>query len=216
MLGGMMAARTIEEFANERGIKCLVHFTRLSNLQSILTHGLVPRDKLDRRNILGTTNDQYRLDRTNAVCVSVSFPNYRMFFPYRQQNPQEDWVVIGIKPSALWELRCAFCITNAASGRVANIPIADRTGLGAFQALYGDTTDKTRASLNLESDWPTDPQAEVLMLDGVPASYFLGVAVESDVMKAQVEALFPGLRVLTKPSFYSARRDYSYWQAQQV
>ncbi|KWK16515.1 hypothetical protein WT77_30230 [Burkholderia stagnalis] len=212
----MMAARTIQEFAVERGIKYLVHFTRLSNLQSIFEHGLVPRDKLDQRTIFGATNDQHRHDRTDAICVSIGFPNYRMFFRYRQENPQENWVVIAISVSALWTLRCAFCVTNAASNRVSYIPIAERTGLCAFQALYGDTDDKARATLNLDTDWPTDPQAEVLMLDGVPASYFLGVAVQNDVMKAQVEALFPGRKVLTKPAFYSARRDYSHWQVQQA
>ena len=211
-----MVARTIQEFAAERGIKYLVHFTRLSNLASILAHGLVCRNRLDGRNVIGAVNDQYRLDRTVAVCVSIGFPNYRMFYRYRQENRDENWVVVGIDPSALWKLRCAFCITNAAAGRVSAVPLDQRTGLPAFQAMYGDFDDKVRANLHLADQFPTNPQAEVLMLDGVPAAYFLGVAVQNDMMKAQVEALHPGLHVVRHEEFYSARSDYAHWKPQQA
>ncbi len=40
-------AGTIQEYATERGINCLMHFTRASNLESILRRGLAPRDTLN-------------------------------------------------------------------------------------------------------------------------------------------------------------------------
>ncbi|WP_438451062.1 DarT ssDNA thymidine ADP-ribosyltransferase family protein, partial [Listeria monocytogenes] len=48
-----------------------------------------------------------------------------MFYRYRKQkgNELEEWVVVVIHPSVLWELPCAFCTTNAASNRVSNVPI---------------------------------------------------------------------------------------------
>ncbi|KVT52833.1 hypothetical protein WK54_18765 [Burkholderia ubonensis] len=214
MLGGMMVARTIQEFATERGIPYLLHFTRLSNLQSILRHGLVCRNSLDGTNVIGTVNDQHRLDGTDAVCVSIAFPNYKMFYRCRCEHPQEEWVVVAIQPKALWELRCAFCITNAASNRVTAIPLAQRTGLPAFRAMYDDFDDKIRANLNLKDSIPTNPQAEVLMLDGVPVRYIMGVAVPSLVMKAQIEALYQGLAVRKIDTFYSPRHDYAHWQQQ--
>ncbi|MBH9718915.1 DUF4433 domain-containing protein [Burkholderia contaminans] len=212
----MMAAGTIQEFATERGIPYLLHFTRLSNLQSILTHGLVCRNSLDGTNVSGTVNDQHRLDGTDAVCVSIGFPNYKMFFRCRREHQNEEWVVVAIQPKALWELRCAFCTTNAASSRVTSIPLAQRTGLPAFQAMYNDYDDKVRADLNLKDFLPTNPQAEVLMLDGVPTTYIMGVAVQNLVMKAQIEALYSGLTVRKIDTFYSARHDYSHWPAQQA
>ncbi|MBU9547503.1 DarT ssDNA thymidine ADP-ribosyltransferase family protein [Burkholderia multivorans] len=207
-------ARTIEEFAKERGIRYLLHFTRLSNLQSILTHGLVCRDRLDGRNIMGTVNDQHRLDGTDAVCVSIAFPNYKMFYRCRCEHPEEEWVVVAIQPKALWELPCAFCVTNAASNRVTAIPLIHRTGLAAFQAMYEDYDDKIRATLKLADSMPTNPQAEVLMLDGVPRSYIMGVAVPNFVMKAQIEALYEGVSVRKIETFFSPRDDHHHWKQQ--
>lgn len=211
-----MVANTVQEYVAERGITYLLHFTRLSNLASILRHGLVCRGKLDGQNVAGIVNDQYRLDGTDAVCVSIGFPNYRMFYRYRCENPQEDWVVVVIDPSALWTLPCAFCITNAAANRVSAVPIIERFGLAAFQAMYNDFDDKIRANLNLKDYLPTNPQAEVLMLEGVPARYLLGVVVPNDTMKAQVAALYPRLQVWRHEGFFSYRQDYAQWSQPQV
>lgn len=211
-----MAATTIEEFATERGINALMHFTRLSNLASILQHGMVCRGRLDGKNIVGTVNDEHRLDDTDAVCVSIGFPNYKMFYRCRCENKNEDWVILVIRPSALWKLRCAFCTSNAAASRVTAIPLNQRTGLAAFQAMYDDFDDKVRADLSLKDYMPTNPQAEVLMLEGVPVSYIMGVIVRSEVMKSQLEALHPGLKVWNRGSYFSYRPDYSHWQAQQA
>ncbi|HIE4194040.1 MULTISPECIES: DarT ssDNA thymidine ADP-ribosyltransferase family protein [Burkholderia] len=213
-----MVARTIKEYAKERGIKYLVHFTRLSNLASILRHGLVCLDELDGRKISGVVNDEHRLDGTDAVCVSIGLPNYRMFYRYRKQkgNELEEWVVVVIHPSVLWELPCAFCTTNAASNRVSNVPIDQRTGLDAFQAMYDDFDDIVRADLRLMDYLPTNPQAEVLMLEGVPRKYIMGVAVEDKKMKDRIEALHPDLKVWSVKAFYSYRKDFAHWQQQQA
>lgn len=211
-----MAASTVQEYVAERGITYLLHFTRLSNLASILRHGLVRRGRLDGRNVGGIVNDRHRIDGTDAVCVSIGFPNYKMFYRYRRENPQEDWVIVVIDPSALWTLPCAFCTTNAAASRVTAIPIIQRFGLAAFQAMYNDFDDKIRANLNLKDHLPTNPQAEVLMLEGVPAAYLRGVVVSNDTMKAQVEALHPGLRVWRHQGFFSYRQDFAQWPQPQV
>lgn len=125
-------------------------------------------------------------------------------------------MVVAIQPKALWELRCAFCITNAASNRVTAIPLIQRTKLAAFQAMYDDYDDKVRANLNLKDCLPTNPQAEVLMLDGVPARYIMGVAVPDVELKAQLEARYPKLSVKKIESFFSFRSDYTHWQSPQA
>jgi hypothetical protein len=76
-------ASTVQEYVAEREIDCLVHFTRASNLDSILQRGLLPRDILMVEGY-NDFNDQYRHDGTNAVCLSIGFPNYKMFFSLRQ------------------------------------------------------------------------------------------------------------------------------------
>lgn len=69
-------AGTIQEYATERGIKLLMHFTRASNLVSILQRGLVPRDTLSLGGY-NNFNDKCRHDRTQTACLSIEFPRAR-------------------------------------------------------------------------------------------------------------------------------------------
>jgi hypothetical protein len=125
-------ARQIQLFCESCQIKQLVHFTHIQNLSTILQHGLLSIDGLAKTpTIQYRRNDAKRLDgQLNAISLSISFPNYRMFYIYQCNIPQ-DWVVISLKPDILWELDCAFCSENAASNNVRFIPIAQRNG---FQA----------------------------------------------------------------------------------
>jgi hypothetical protein len=204
-------ANTIQEYVAERGIKCLTHFTRTSNLDSILQRGLVPRDTLVLEGY-NDFNDQYRIDRTDAVCVSIAFPNYKMFFSLRQTHKECDWVVLAIHPAALWTLPCAFCVTNAASASVTAIPLEQRRDLGALQAMYADWGDKTRIILGLKNPYTTNPQAEVLMLKGVPRQYIFGVIVMHTAKQRELQAKYPGLDVRTIVGYFGSRPDYAHWK----
>lgn len=50
------------------------------------------------------------------------------------------------------------------------------------------------------------------MLEGVSVAYIWGVIVRNHIMKAQVEALHPGLKVWSRDSYFSYRNDYAHWQ----
>lgn len=203
----------IQDFVMQRGIKSLKHFTKLSNLGSILQRGLVTRDVLVGERNGGALNDQYRHDHTDAVCLSIGFPNYKMFWSLRQDNPGTDWIIVAISKSALWELPCAFCVANAAAARVSVIPLEQRMTFDALRRMYADFDGKARVQLGLTDDLPTNPQAEVLMMAGVPSQYILGVLVQNDAMKAKVQALHPDLEVRVNDQFFYPRSDYAHWQA---
>lgn len=202
---------TIQEYAVERGIKCLMHFTRSTNLDSILERGLIPRDTLLNEGFIDF-NDQYRFDGTHAICLSIGFPNYKMFWRLRQENQDVDWVILGIHPAALWALTCAFCVTNAASSSVTSVPFGQRIGLEAFQAMYADYPPKYREILGISDDFPTNPQAEVLMIEGVPRDYILGVIVLSKAKQVELQAKYPGLQVVINARYFSYRQDYGHWK----
>ncbi|WP_288379991.1 DarT ssDNA thymidine ADP-ribosyltransferase family protein [uncultured Massilia sp.] len=204
-------AETIQEYAVERNIRFLMHFTRASNLENILKHGLVPRDVLVREGY-GAYNDQYRYDGTNAVCLSIHFPNYKMFWGIRQENKDVDWVVLALRPEVLWMLPCAFCATNAASAAVAAVPLEQRKGLAALQSMYADWGDKSRATLGIPNSFPTNPQAEVLMLNGVPREYIAVVIVLTSAKQRELQAQYPGLDVRVHAEFFSYRQDYAHWK----
>lgn len=204
-------ATTIPEFVAERGINYLMHFTRASNLDSILTRGLVQRNALIAEGFNGY-NDHLRIDGTDAVCLSIGFPNYKMFYGVQKDHPGETWVILVVHPQALWDLDCAFCATNAASNSVTSIPLAQRKGLAAFQAMYADWPTKSRAELNIPDFYPTNPQAEVLALQGVPRNYILTVVTLNEEVKQSLIAKYPGVDVRAIAKFFRYRTDYAHWK----
>ena len=52
----------IEQIAQNRGIKFLIHFTKLKNLDSICQYGLRTRENLERYLFSVQWNDKLRLD----------------------------------------------------------------------------------------------------------------------------------------------------------
>ncbi len=204
-------ATTIQEYAVERGVKNLLHFTRESNFNSILQRGLLTRDVLAHEGY-ASFNDNVRADYTNAVCLTIGFPNYKMWHGLKQDSPGVDWVIVAVAPAALWRLPCAFCTANAALASVAAIPLAQRQTLAAFQAMYADVPGKERVKLGIAQHFTTNPQAEVLMLQGVPKNYIFGVIVSTVAQEARLKAKYPDLQIFMRPKFFSYRSDWAYWK----
>ena len=112
----------MKNIVTQREIKFIWHFTRYENLDSILTNGLLSRKELLQSNTPFIYNDEHRLDRCeNSVSCSIEFPNYKMFYPCRQNNSSQKWILIGVQSTILWDLDCAFCMENAASNSVTSI-----------------------------------------------------------------------------------------------
>lgn len=211
----------IQKFIEERGVTSLLHFTKVTNVPGILAHGLLGRDTLAKCGIEAQVNDQYRYDRvSDAICASISFPNYKMFYGLQQSNPELDWAVLRISPKILWEAQCAYCARNAASNEVTCTPVEDRTGLSALKSMFEDIApDVERASLGIPNNYTTDPQAEVLILTPVDPSYILSVNVN---VKGRVKDM-AAVEKLFKPYFYkfkffhdaslfTYRKDYEHWR----
>lgn len=205
-------AETIEQFVKDRGIDCLMHFTRASNLPTIIERGLVTRDTLLLEGKQDLCNDKLRIDNTYAVCASIGFPNYKMFWGLRQDNPNVEWVVLALDPKVLWETACAFCVANAASAAVTAIPLEQRMTLQAFKAMFADFGEKQRGSLALPDGCPTNPQAEVLLLEGAPRKYIGGAWVLNTAQKAKLEAQHPGFPLVANASVFGPRKDFAHWK----
>jgi hypothetical protein len=199
----------------QRDIKYLVHFTRIQNVVSIFNNGLVPVATLRQDGMNFSHNDDYRMDNCeNANCLSIQFPNYKMFFKYRNQNPGIDWVVLGIKKEVLWEKDCAFCIENAASNNVTVTSIEERKGVEAFNRLYDEYPGKPmRRDLGIIPALPTHPQAEVLVFDVIEPQFIWGVAFESLYQKNKYASLIPSnINSQVVERLFSYRHDYEYWR----
>jgi len=205
-------AIAIREFVEQRGIMALFHFTRVDNLSSILTHGLLTRDQCAHRGLNAVVNDEDRFDRTAAVCASIGFPNYKMFYRLRCQNRDVEWAVLKLNASVLWQTRSAFCTTNAANASVTRVPLEERQRPDALRAMFDDREGRTRDGLRIPDHFPTDPQAEVLLMDGVDLGYIEGVCHQTLAALNRFRAEFSRHRHWPSSGLFDPRCDYEHWR----
>jgi hypothetical protein len=207
----------IRQICRKQNIQQLIHFTHIDNLSNILRFGLVGRDKiselLDPAKV--KINDEIRIDGyPEAVCLSISFPNYRMFYLYHQKFPA-DWVVLALRPEILWKFDCAFCRENAASNNVRNVPIHVRKESQSLEEMFADIGDVQRSQLKIPDWFTTNPQAEVLVFERIypryiQKVYFYDYQSMNNWFRANPN-VDPNLLAVER-DYFSARSDYRFWQ----
>lgn len=206
----LKAKNKISDFIQERNIISLYHFTKAENLHGILRNGLLSRRTLDKNDISYSYNDEVRLEgKLNANCVSISFPNYRMFYKYRNQSTDNEWCVIELNPRILYEKECLFCIENAASNNETMRSDEEKKGIEGLKQLYYN--EEHRRQLNLSSDFTTNPQAEVLVLDDIGTEYIEKIYFRNEPIKFPIGD-YQEYSFWTWQYLFDARSDYSYWR----
>ena len=223
----------IRQICTERSITTLFHFTRIENLQSILKEGLLGRSTLEARGKQFLFNDNDRADWCpEANCLSISFPNYKMFYITRKEKEEVEavkdshWVVLLLRAEILWELECAFCQTNAASGVVR--PLLSKEQIdeqkrpevlkNMFTKDYYDSIRKiqmSRQTLQIPDNYTTDPQAEILVFDPIPTRYIKEVHFYEEI--AREEWLSNNQKAYLQTfrfhrEYFLGRRDWQFWQ----
>ena len=225
---GSNKATQIETFCAERNITTLTHFTRIENLSSILQSGLLSRRQLDSQEGNFYFNDSDRYDeQKDAICLSLSFPNYKMFYSIRETRKKiagvdhSQWVVLLLDVEVLWELDCAFCRENASSNRVRRIPLEDRKGPDALRSLfqeefYDDTKVIWRQSLAIPAHYPTNPQAEILVFDKIPSKHINTIVFLDRFTLRQWNSDNPATYTqefcTDTDYYYFYRQDYEFWK----
>ena len=203
----------METAVKKRNIVSLWHFTKLENVDLILTDGLVPRAVLEDKKAPVVYNDELRLDKCkDANCLSIGYPNYKMFYSLREKNNAQKWVIVALKPDILWLEDCAFCNENAASNNVTEIPLDLRKGTTAFQKLFVPIEGKpSRETLKLPDAYPTNPQAEVLVFGTIAPRYIIEIITPNKLTAQRLKGKHPNFKFLHKPELYSSRLDYECW-----
>ncbi|MBD8186060.1 MULTISPECIES: DarT ssDNA thymidine ADP-ribosyltransferase family protein [Pseudomonas] len=199
----------IQAYSQERTIAFLLHFTRLVNLPSILQHGLYAVTEHGTLRSRPVINDENRFDgHLDGTSLSIGFPNYHMFYKYRQL-PNTEWVVLRIHPSVLWTKDCGFCQRNAATNEMAQQPLENLRTLAAFQGMFEEIEGLgTRQQQGLKPFDPTDPQAEVLVFDRIEPNLITGVAFQSQLARNNHAGLCGNRDLLTQSAnggFFAAR-----------
>lgn len=204
----------MNKIMEQRQIDRLYHFTQAENLENIFRYGIVPRESLDKSEIKSVYNDDYRYDNcTDAVCASIEFPNYKMFYKLRRDNPEIDWAVLRLDANILQDFECAFCWTNAGDATMYNEPIEQRMGKQAFIEMFGDRPGyPQRKNLNISDWYPTNPQAEVLVLGIIPIRYIQNVYFEDCKTKQKYRDIVPKeISAEVMPDVFGPRRDWKVW-----
>lgn len=196
-----------------RQILNLVHFTNERNLESIINHGLCARDSFEHKNIHPVVNDLIRLDDClNAISLSISFPNSKMFYKYRATNPGESWVVLTISPSILFEMNCAFCKHNAADARIRSKNKADLSNSKSLHEMFDEIVGAdSRMSQDLKECDPTDVQAEVLTFGTIDPSKITGFIFNKLEIKKKYENFLTGKKLIVhrdNQGYFSDRTHY--------
>ncbi len=201
---------TIQEFTSARNITSLLHFTQVSNLDSILSQGLCTPNMCRAAGIAPAANDAIRYDGQDAICLSIEFPNYQLYWSFHNRDKEVKWVVIELNVRVLWEKRCCFCQTNAADNTMSTMSFASRQGLPALESMFGDYAGKPRASLGIPDFYPTNPQAEVLCIDLVEPQYIEAVYFNHIETYKQYQAAYSS--GVKWGRFFGYRRDWSHWK----
>ena len=178
-----MGNSKIRKIVEDRNIKCLYHYTRLRNINSILADGIMSRSKMDKTGMEYDYSDDERLDgMEDRISLSVGFPNYKTFYKKRQLFEDEIWVVLALNPDILWELDCLFNKNNAASMQMRNESVEYRKTPEAFESMFEDEERDNE----LPSWYTTDVQAEVLVLDFIDPKYIKYINVKDSKDKRKV------------------------------
>lgn len=166
-------AADILEIIAQRKIDRLIHITKLANLESILSRGLMPRSDHAAMGIQSSRVDAYRRDGSGHTNLSITFGNGWMFRKLAEPGPTT-WVALLIEPAVLAMGResIEFHQTNAATmdhrfGREAT----DLEAMFNQTVTYRTSADtRTWARDQRAACVPTDDQAEVTVKRVIHAS----------------------------------------------
>jgi|GEM_PF-1265434 len=176
--------------AQQKGVECLLHFTPLPNLASIVEHGILSREAQRAKEAFGYTSSAHRLDdKDSASSISVSAINHDMFASKRKDSGRGDWVVLWLSPEILWTHSCRFYARNAARREMRD----HRGFLGgpwAFQEMFGESTTRvgSREEHGLPAVLTTHPDAEVQVLGPISPSLILGAWVSQPYQQKDAES----------------------------
>lgn len=203
----MKREKDIRACVDNRKIPFLIHFTPISNVESILANGLRSRNSLKGQEFIFT--DERRCDGwLDWVSTSISFPNYKMFYTKRNSLKDVDgWAVLLIAPEVLWELDCKYILTNAASTGIRVFNDSRWSSVKAFEEMFGHVEHRN----GIPEYYTTDPQAEVMIQTEIPPCYINVIVVDNRDEKEKLINL-KNIVVSVFSDFFTSRDDFNHWR----
>ena len=174
LLRGRMNAtkrENLERIIFEHEISHLIHFTHISNLDSILSHGIVPYSTIktsDNIHSVGTSDP--RLDgNKEATSCSLDEPNLSLMNK-RWRNLGEQAILV-ISTKVILEKICAFFPKNASRKEYQYKSKSSLCTHWAFEKMFSNV------------DGFLEEDAEVQVFGDIETEYFEQVCIYSDVQR---------------------------------
>ncbi len=208
-------AEQIKEILVARGIKRLLHFTQLSNLESILENGLLTREQIKEKRLNSAVSDSYRLDEhpNTTCCCSIEFPNHKMLYKTKKKKKGARWVIIVLDTNILLEKECAFYPMNAAKKEFKNKNLNDFKGLAAFEVMFKEVVGSCSRKKNKFRDYyTTDVQAEVLVFGGIEKKYISCVCTDDKNMADTWNAKELDIPFICEHDLFQERYKHRGWR----
>jgi hypothetical protein len=163
----------IPRFLFARNITSMFHFTSIKNLESIASNGFLGRETLSSKNLIFIPSDEIRYEPIlDGVCFSLSRPNYYM--AARKKMSGHEMVLLELHGLSDLLTHYNFVASPGNFGssilkrKIESWPEEFIGGQGLMN-MFGNSM--VRRKYSIPDFEPTDPQAEVIMLDGVPWSF---------------------------------------------
>jgi hypothetical protein len=164
------------------------------------------------RKLGAAQNDQIRYDGQDALCLSIEWPNWSLFWKFRQSDANRHWAILQIKHEVLWTKNVCFNTTNAADNSMSSQTFHARQGKDKFLEMFADHGAKQRAGLQIPDYYTTNHQAEVLCLDNLDPSYISHIHLLDTDLYNKYNKLYPGGYVTYGSQYFRPRTDWSHWK----
>lgn len=156
----------VSEFLENRSIRNILHFTHISNLNSILTNGLKSLDSIEKVGIVNKSHDIGRYDEIRqGIFCSIAYPNIWMLNGKENINPQE-YAILEIMENALFLQHFAAFPGNSARNELkthAEENLKQYVGVTGLRRMF--LNKDLRSKQNVPKNEPTDLQAEIIFFN---------------------------------------------------
>ena len=175
----------IKNIIQQRKIQNLIHFTKIKNLESILTNGFLSRQYLESNKIKFEINDTERWDnKPNATCFSIEFPNNFLLNTFKKKYPHSKWVIILLDINLLNNSydKMYFCNKNA-GGATNWVNCKNSQSSKSFESMFYEKIN-SKSPLRAEQFYlkdylPTDVQAEILIEGNIQPEFIKNLIFET-------------------------------------
>lgn len=161
---------------------------------------------MKNRNVDYFANDRKRLDgRLDSSCLSISFPNYKMLYQYKNNPPYDRFAVMLFDAKEVSKMNCGYFRTNAAKLNYRKDKWSLFNNTDAFKRLF----DGERSEV--EENMPSNPQAEVMVKGIIPVDFIKKVCFEKKEDMIPFINVCPQIDKIVDEAYFKPRKDWRRW-----